>query len=218
MIAGSFLDWFAGLTVAGALVTGLLLLWTRTKVAFGLPGHPWWRTLHINRLRVQMYDKSLNPRVNFARHAISIDERRRSFPRVKWGAPGVSKPGTPPWFEQLWFAGNHSDIGGSYPENESRLSDVTLRWMVDAAAQAGMTDDPSVLRTYPDPPGQQHDETRTGVFRLARKLSRNPPKDAPLHPTVIARLSARRVLQFDEAKPYRPDCLRDHEEAKRFFG
>ena len=32
-------------------------------------------------------------------------------------------------FRQVWFAGNHSDIGGSYPENESRLSDITLDWM-----------------------------------------------------------------------------------------
>jgi Uncharacterized alpha/beta hydrolase domain (DUF2235) len=30
------------------------------------------------------------------------------------------------WFEQVWFTGNHSDVGGSYPENESRLSDIAL--------------------------------------------------------------------------------------------
>ncbi|WP_430648637.1 phospholipase effector Tle1 domain-containing protein [Bradyrhizobium manausense] len=29
------------------------------------------------------------------------------------------------WFEQVWFAGNRSDIGGS----ESRLSDIALDWM-----------------------------------------------------------------------------------------
>jgi hypothetical protein len=31
---------------------------------------------------------------------------------------------------QMWFAGNHSDIGGSYPEAESRLSDNALAWMI----------------------------------------------------------------------------------------
>jgi hypothetical protein len=164
-----------------------------------------------------MYDKSLNERVAFARHAIALDETRNSFPRVKWGAPGVSRPGTPPWFEQLWFAGNHSDIGGSYIENESRLSDITLRWMVDAAAHAGMIYDASVLRTYPDPKGQQHDETRRGVFKYVRKLSRSPPKDAPLHPSVVERLEAAAVLQFDEMKPYRPECLSEHQIAGKYY-
>jgi T6SS, Phospholipase effector Tle1-like, catalytic domain len=32
---------------------------------------------------------------------------------------------------QWWFTGNHSDIGGSYPETESRLSDVALEWMIE---------------------------------------------------------------------------------------
>nr|WP_271500869.1 DUF2235 domain-containing protein [Bradyrhizobium sp. CCBAU 11357] len=26
------------------------------------------------------------------------------------------------WLQQVWFAGNHSDVGGSYWENEARLS------------------------------------------------------------------------------------------------
>jgi hypothetical protein len=33
----------------------------------------------------------------------------------------------------MWFAGNHSDVGGSYPENETRLSDISLGWMAHAA-------------------------------------------------------------------------------------
>jgi hypothetical protein len=33
----------------------------------------------------------------------------------------------------MWFAGNHSDIGGSYPETESRLSDNALSWMIEQA-------------------------------------------------------------------------------------
>jgi hypothetical protein len=36
-------------------------------------------------------------------------------------------------FRQLWFAGNHSDIGGSYAETESRLSDSALAWMIEEA-------------------------------------------------------------------------------------
>jgi hypothetical protein len=127
------------------------------------------------------------------------------------------KPGDPPWFQQMWFAGNHSDSGGSYPENESRLSDTTLRWMVDAAAHAGTSYDPSVLRTCPDATGQQHDETKAGIFRFARKLNRKPPADAPLHPTVLERLAAPAVLQIDSTGPYRPECLRGHKDAGRYY-
>lgn len=214
--AGNFLLWFAGLLVGGSLFTLALLLMTRVKAARGLPGHPWWRTLHLNWLRVQMYDKSLNPRVAYARHAISLDERRRSFPRVKWGEPGVSKQGESPSLEQLWFAGNHSDIGGSYPENESRLSDISLEWMADAAEHAGLILDRSQLRTYPDALGQQHDETRSGIFRWARKCDRDAPQDAPLHPSVYERLAAKGVLQYDLVEPYRPLSLRTHARSSRF--
>lgn len=45
----------------------------------------------------------------------------------------MREPGEPEWLEQMWFAGNHSDIGGSYGEDESRLSDIALGWMVEQA-------------------------------------------------------------------------------------
>lgn len=40
--------------------------------------------------------------------------------------------------KQLWFAGVHSDVGGSYPENESGLSKITLQWMLNEAMKAGL--------------------------------------------------------------------------------
>jgi hypothetical protein len=65
-----------------------------------------------------------------------MDETRKDFDRVGWGGtePPVHAP-TPgvPRLVQLWFAGNHSDIGGSYPEPESRLSDIALHWMCEQA-------------------------------------------------------------------------------------
>src|SRR5260221_12931983 len=68
----------------------------------------------------------------YARHAISIDENRKNFQRVKWYStkPTARDANGINWFEQVWFAGNHSDIGGSYCENESRLSDIALDWML----------------------------------------------------------------------------------------
>ena len=60
--------------------------------------------------KTEFYDRDLNVHVGYARHAISIDENRASFQRVKWGIPRVERDtgqGNPEWFEQLWFSGNH---------------------------------------------------------------------------------------------------------------
>jgi uncharacterized protein (DUF2235 family) len=80
------------------------------------------------------YDLHFPQDVPYARHAMAIDEYRRDFVRVPWGGSGtVSYDDLEGLqrFDQVWFAGNHSDIGGSYPENESRLSDISLHWMAD---------------------------------------------------------------------------------------
>jgi hypothetical protein len=63
-------------------------------------------------------------------------------------------------FVQLWFAGNHSDIGGSYPETESRLSDIALRWMIEEATSLPhpLLVNPNSLQLYPSSAGLQHDE------------------------------------------------------------
>ena len=57
-------------------------------------------------------------------------------------------------FQQYWFAGNHSDIGGGYAENESRLSDITMGWMIEAAEKIedGIKIDKSVFNSIPRPP------------------------------------------------------------------
>ncbi|MEH2623204.1 uncharacterized protein (DUF2235 family) [Bradyrhizobium sp. AZCC 1719] len=210
-------QWFVGLTVAVGVIGYLSNFLMRIRVAFGLPGFPWYRTLHLTEARMNFYDRTLNRNVNFARHALSIDEARDSFQRVQWGEPGVWKNSEPRWFEQLWFAGNHSDIGGSYHENESRLSDISLKWMLDAAVAVGLKYDPSLLHLYPDATGPQHDETRSSVFKYAKRAVRNLRNDAPLHPTVLERLQAGKVLNYDRYEDYRPSNLKEHKDAKTFF-
>jgi Uncharacterized alpha/beta hydrolase domain (DUF2235) len=207
---------FVGLAIAGTLVALAAHVWTRVRWEWGLPGAPRWG-FHLTEARMRFYDTDLNPKVAFARHAISIDERRASFEHVTWGAPRQWKASTPPWFEQVWFAGNHSDIGGSYPEEESRLSDVALAWMLDAAVGAGLKHDPALLRLYPDPAGPQHDEARSSLFRFAAKNGRKPRNDAPLHPTVLERFALAAVLNYDRMEYYRPPCLREHSKVAHFY-
>jgi uncharacterized protein (DUF2235 family) len=216
-VTGEYWRWFGIIT---ATLTGIGLgfnIASRFKVAFGLPGIRWWRTIHFASARMKMYDTELDEKVQYARHALSIDEARASFARVPWGIPGQWRGGDPAWFEQLWFAGNHSDIGGSYPEDESRLSDVALDWMLGAASAVGLKYDPTVLRLHPDALGMQHDETRGIVFRFARKKRRTLKTNAPLHSSVLDRLAAAEVDQSGLSAPYRPENLRTHDKAKGHY-
>jgi uncharacterized protein (DUF2235 family) len=79
-----------------------------------------------------------NPDFQIIRHAVSIDERRAFFRENLFGPPHDSQQDV----KEVWFAGVHSDVGGSYPESESQLSQIALRWMLCEAELAGLTIDP----------------------------------------------------------------------------
>ena len=91
-----------------------------------------------------------NPEVKTVRHAISLHERRCYFRPNLWGEPYQHQE-----VKQVWFTGVHSDIGGSYPEETSQLSKVTLEWMLIGAGQCDLKIDSSraniVLGRQPPP-------------------------------------------------------------------
>ncbi len=78
-----------------------------------------------------------NPDIEIGRHAISIDEHRAFFRSNLWtaGRPAVSSG--PRDLKQVWFAGVHCDVGGGYAEEESGLSKIALKWMLDEAVAKG---------------------------------------------------------------------------------
>jgi uncharacterized protein (DUF2235 family) len=78
-----------------------------------------------------------NPDLGIIRHAISIDERRAFFRQNLFGTPHDPEQDV----KEVWFAGVHSDVGGSYPEVESQLSKIALRWMICEAELVGLTID-----------------------------------------------------------------------------
>lgn len=92
-----------------------------------------------------------NPAMIHGRHAVSIDERRCYFRNNLWGKelPGQN-------IKQVWFAGVHSDVGGSYAPAFSGLSQIALEWMLCEAAELGLIVDSArakkVLGRLPPPP------------------------------------------------------------------
>ena len=79
-----------------------------------------------------------NADLHVVRHAVSIDERRAFFRQNSFGDPHDATQD----IKEVWFAGVHSDVGGSYPEAESQLSKIALRWMMSEAERAGLRFDP----------------------------------------------------------------------------
>jgi uncharacterized protein (DUF2235 family) len=184
-----------------------------------------WKHGHYSVWSGKNYDEFLDPDVLYARHAMAIDELRKDFPRVKWGSLDDAKKTMdrkPTWLKQVWFAGCHSDIGGSYPEPESRLSDIALQWMMEelkeCVPEIQVRDE--LLVTSPDPNGLQHAETNLiecGPLKIKWPYGPREINDAPLHPTVIERLKADAVPQLGEVKTYRPDNLAKHSKAQEFY-
>ena len=216
----TWITWAGCLSVGAIVICICWYLMAHLKIPGALPGFSPWKTVTFTEWRMKFYDTTLDERVRYARHAISIDEDRKTFPRVIWGA--LSSSNEPDenginWFEQFWFAGNHADIGGGYPENEARLSDVALKWMLDAATNVGLKYDPHYMRLYPDPTGPQHDERRKLLFRYGGVEQRKILAIATLHPSVEERFAAPAVLHYDEMKPYRPRALRGHEKISHWF-
>jgi uncharacterized protein (DUF2235 family) len=221
-----FWYWFGRISVLTVCVVAAAYVYTHLKFAWRLPGYYFWDIIHLTTFRQKFYDQYLNPLVKYARHAISIDETRNDFKRVLWGGRHAEfKPEEfkiDP-FKQIWFAGNHADIGGGYPEYESRLSDIALGWMVGEATHPELADerlviDDDVLQVNGRIDGMQHDETRSFLFRFSKKTLRDPPHDAMLHGSVPLRFVLKDgVQQYDVTAPYRPEALRDVEEVAQFY-
>jgi uncharacterized protein (DUF2235 family) len=229
----AFRPTFAALIALSIIVAGIWYAVAHVQYAIGLEGYSFWQTVHFTAPKMQFYDKHLDNAVWYARHALSIDENRADFARVEWGNSSNSGPprpdSYPDWLEQIWFAGVHSDIGGGYAENEARLSDITLEWMVHAAENLpdantptgnGIKVDRRYLQLSPDALGPQHDEREPGYFggRLKwTKALRKIDPGAILHPSVYDRFAADKVQHFYEMKPYRPENLVNHENLTQYY-
>ena len=216
-------------------------VFTHFKFDFHVPGYNWRQrlcTMHFTELYQKFYDYTLNPNIPYAKHAISIDENRKDFKRVGWDAVDSNRPERDEndniFFEQVWFAGNHADIGGGYEENESRLSDATLHWMVIAATAIPypIKLDADVLKAYPMADGRLHNEVKSG-FGLVTNLTgwtwteqfRDLPVDkktniskAPMHKSVYQRFDLKEAFEYDARVPYRPRTLSNHIDFGRYYG
>jgi T6SS, Phospholipase effector Tle1-like, catalytic domain len=211
------------------LLAILIYLKNYLKIAPSLPGYGIFKrlaTLHLTRSKHKFYDTTLNVNVGYAKHAISIDEDRADFARVGW-IPTADKQDKRDYsgnlyFEQVWFPGVHADVGGGYLENEARLSDDALNWMVAAASiiPDGLKHDGSVLGLWPNSSGPQHDEQAGSFFKKGLRML--PTDDtgvsrSPMHKSVYQRFENGPVMIFNQMGLYRPINLRTHVDFEQYF-
>jgi uncharacterized protein (DUF2235 family) len=141
-----------------------------------------------------------NPIVLTVRHALALDERRSFYVPTTWGGlvadtrPAVSAPasfdldasddplGSPQDVDEVWFPGNHSDVGGGYPANESAPANNSLRWMIAEARRCGLKLDAAKYaaifpREQDEPVLRRHDEMKDSLlWRIVWSVADRSPR------------------------------------------
>lgn len=98
-----------------------------------------------------------------AAQALAIDERRSNFLPNIWLRSESSQN-----LQQRWFAGVHSNVGGSYPDDG--LANCALAWMICNSKRLGLEFNEKYLSFYrPSPVDVLYDSNRS-VFRIFDRL------------------------------------------------
>jgi uncharacterized protein (DUF2235 family) len=124
------------------------------------------------------------PNVRAARHAVSIDEKRRPYRAYLIEPPA-------PAVEEVWFAGVHSDVGGTF-DDDPRLPQISLKWIADGALDAGLLLKPKAYQescalTADNALGTVH---RMGsVWAMLGYQRRRMPANARVHESVRERIA-----------------------------
>jgi uncharacterized protein (DUF2235 family) len=162
--------------------------------------------------KFQFHDTSLSKFIESARHAVAIDERRKDFAPTLWdnadalnAAKGKVATDADAPYQQKWFPGVHSSIGGG---GERRgLSDAALDWILDGARAAGLILDPQdssrIFELKPDYTEYLESSSNQGLFyRMANFLTAANRKPGPASLYEVSMGAQRRWLE-------RPSNLRD---------
>lgn len=191
------LDWGFRAPPAGSPLIPIRFIGVWDTVgALGVPDELALATLFDNPLDHAFYDTSLGPHIVTARHALAMDEMRRAFQPTLWTEVAGRD------IKQIWFPGNHGDVGGGH--RETGLSDGPLAWMIEEAKATGLAFDPKLTgQIRPNPTGVLH-HNENGVYRFLASMPRAVPEMSPAAPDLDGSVAARRTTPPIAQAPYRP--------------
>ena len=153
----------------------------------------------------KFHDTKLNATIKFGYHALAIDDNRKTFSPTLWDENAIGENQT---IEQIWFCGDHSDVGGGHKQRG--LSDISLHWMISKAHARNLHfKDGDQDAINPDANGYLHNP-RSGLSLIYRKQIRTIPetKKTMLFKTVPARVGSTNNRPKAE---YRPENLNHFE-------
>jgi len=147
-------------------------------------------------------DTGLHPEIKNAYHALAVDEKRAQFPATLWTSP----PAPGQTVEQVWFAGCHGDVGGGNPvggpaDAGTKLSDITLGWMIGKAIALGLTFDPASAAQYATMPAK----FALDAINESWTPAMGPPHQRPIAPDASISNSVDVRVQY--AQTYTPGNL-----------
>lgn len=190
-----------------------------TVGALGVPGHLKLLSSVFNR-KFAFHDTDLSRVVRRARHAVSVDEKRRSFAPSMWTNLGDLNAPEPEknLYQQVYFPGTHGGVGGGGPVRG--LSDAALEWVFRGASDEGLAfdrDDQSpIFLLRPDPRCQLFNETGKKRWSIKDRLMgvgladrKFPAMDRQaIHDSLLHRFRMP-AEQLAEGVKYRPTALKE---------
>ncbi len=183
-----------------------------TVGALGVPKHLGIAPL-FNR-KFAFHDAQLSSMVASARHAIALDERRRSFEPTRWDNLDALNAQEPRGrFAEMFFAGDHGSVGGG--GDVEALSSIALGWIAEGAVEAGLGFDGLMLETFAaqqDPFGPLVNRSVKPRWTPVDWLTRLWPRDrtGPTHLSEVSPSALRRYQGSgagEDGPPYRPGSL-----------
>jgi uncharacterized protein (DUF2235 family) len=171
--------------------------------------------------KFQFHDASLSSFVQYARHAVAIDERRKDFVPTLWdntdalnAARNAHPTDADAPYQQRWFPGVHSSVGGG---GERRgLADAALDWILDGARAAGLVLDPQdsshIYDLKPDFTEYLQDSSHESLFyRFANLVAAADRRPGPVNLYDVSMSAQRRWLSkpqdLKDKLLYRPGTL-----------
>lgn len=184
-----------------------------------IPGSGW-----LNR-RLGFHDMRLTSKVQMARHALALDERRKLFRPTVWKNVAELNadrdkdhyhPDAP--YQQRWFPGVHGAVGGGGQSRE--LSDGALSWILAGARRQGLEvstiNSSRIYETRPDPAGPLHNEPARpwhdwGIIGTLKRALLSEDREGPRELNDVSAPARWRWYanadQLPERRLYRPKSL-----------
>ena len=177
-----------------------------TVGAMGIP----FSFLGLFENKDEFYDTKMGPNIEIARHALAIDEKREDFEPTIWNPKRSTR------IKQVWFAGCHADIGGSYKPDRNRgvLSNNSLYWMIQEAEDAGLAIAPHIGKPNKGDPNATLHNSRVSFYRLRGKNNRNIQHENGSKVLIHASVRTR----WNSDSKYRPAKLKEYLATKGGWG